>query len=102
MSGFRPYTALYSDMSSFGGGSSSVPNELRTSQTDDAPPVTQATQPEVGEGNDNDPRRSNRERHEPNRMSLSGPRHAAGQRKKTTKKRGGTSRTTTDHDDDDE
>uniref|UniRef100_A0A0E0NG94 Aminotransferase-like plant mobile domain-containing protein n=1 Tax=Oryza rufipogon TaxID=4529 RepID=A0A0E0NG94_ORYRU len=84
MSGFRPYTASYGDMSSFGGGSSP------------------ATQPEVGEGNDNDPRRSNRERHEPNRMSLSGPRHAAGQRKKTTKKRGETSRTTTDHDDDDE
>uniref|UniRef100_A0A0E0BUC2 Aminotransferase-like plant mobile domain-containing protein n=1 Tax=Oryza glumipatula TaxID=40148 RepID=A0A0E0BUC2_9ORYZ len=102
MSGFRPYTASYGDMSSFGGGSSSVPNELRTSQTDDAPPVTQPTQPEVGEGNDNDLRRSNRERHEPNRLSLSGPRHAAGQRKKTTKKRGGTSRTTTNHDDDDE
>ncbi|BAS93803.1 Os05g0385950 [Oryza sativa Japonica Group] len=102
MSGFRPYTASYGDMSSFGGGSSSVPNELRTSQTDDAPQVTQPTQPEVGEGNDNDPRRSNRERHEPNRLSLSGPRHAAGQRKKTTKKQGGPSRTTTDHDDDDE
>uniref|UniRef100_I1PV73 Uncharacterized protein n=1 Tax=Oryza glaberrima TaxID=4538 RepID=I1PV73_ORYGL len=91
MSGFKPYTASYGDMSSFGGGSSSVPNELRTSQTDDAPQVTQPTQPEVGEGNDNDPRRSNRERHEPNRLSLSGPRHAAGQRKKTTKKQGGPS-----------
>uniref|UniRef100_A0A0D9ZHD0 Uncharacterized protein n=1 Tax=Oryza glumipatula TaxID=40148 RepID=A0A0D9ZHD0_9ORYZ len=90
------------DMSSFGGGSSSVPNELRTSQTDYAPHVTQPTQPEVGEGNDNDPCRSNRELHEPNRLSLSGPRHAAGARKKTTKKRAGTSRTTTDHDDDDE
>uniref|UniRef100_A0A0E0PLV4 Aminotransferase-like plant mobile domain-containing protein n=1 Tax=Oryza rufipogon TaxID=4529 RepID=A0A0E0PLV4_ORYRU len=86
MSGFRPYTASYGDMSSFGGGSSSVPNELRTSQTDDAPQVTQPTQPEVGEGNDNDPRRSNRERHEPNRLSLSGPRHAAGQRKKKLQK----------------
>uniref|UniRef100_A0A0E0BS42 Uncharacterized protein n=1 Tax=Oryza glumipatula TaxID=40148 RepID=A0A0E0BS42_9ORYZ len=43
MSGFRPYTASYGDMSSFGGGSSSVPNELWTSQTDDAPPVTQPT-----------------------------------------------------------
>uniref|UniRef100_A0A0D3GH48 Uncharacterized protein n=1 Tax=Oryza barthii TaxID=65489 RepID=A0A0D3GH48_9ORYZ len=40
MSGFRPYTASYGDMSSFGGGSSSVPNEFRTSQTDDAPPMT--------------------------------------------------------------
>uniref|UniRef100_A0A0E0KG23 Aminotransferase-like plant mobile domain-containing protein n=1 Tax=Oryza punctata TaxID=4537 RepID=A0A0E0KG23_ORYPU len=35
--GFRPYTASYGDMSNFGGGSSSVPNELRASQTDDAP-----------------------------------------------------------------
>nr|BAD01752.1 hypothetical protein [Oryza sativa Japonica Group]BAD03390.1 hypothetical protein [Oryza sativa Japonica Group] len=86
MSGFRPYTASYGDMSSFSGGLSSVPNELRTSQTDDAPHVTQPTQPEVGKGNDNDPRRSNRERHEPNRLSLSGPRHAAGQRKKNYKK----------------
>uniref|UniRef100_A0A0E0AU75 Uncharacterized protein n=1 Tax=Oryza glumipatula TaxID=40148 RepID=A0A0E0AU75_9ORYZ len=86
MSGFRPYTASYGDMSSFGGGSSLVPIELRTSQTDDAPHVTQPTQPEVGKGNDNDPRRSNRERHEPNRLSLSGPRHAAGQRKKNYKK----------------
>ncbi|BAS79159.1 Os02g0550566 [Oryza sativa Japonica Group] len=40
MSGFRPYTASYGDMSSFGGGSSPVPNEPQTSQTDDAPPVT--------------------------------------------------------------
>uniref|UniRef100_A0A0E0QHL3 Aminotransferase-like plant mobile domain-containing protein n=1 Tax=Oryza rufipogon TaxID=4529 RepID=A0A0E0QHL3_ORYRU len=86
MSGFRPYTASYGDMSSFSGGLSSVPNELRTSQTDDAPHVTQPTQPEVGKGNDNDPRRSNRERHEPNRLSLSGPRHAAGQRKKKLQK----------------
>uniref|UniRef100_A0A0E0DB98 Uncharacterized protein n=1 Tax=Oryza meridionalis TaxID=40149 RepID=A0A0E0DB98_9ORYZ len=90
------------DMSSFGGGSSSVPNELRTSQIDDAPHVKQPTQQEVGEGDDNDPHRSNREHHEPNHLSLSGPRHAAGARKKTTKKRAGTSRTTTDHDDDDE
>uniref|UniRef100_A0A0E0LCF2 SWIM-type domain-containing protein n=1 Tax=Oryza punctata TaxID=4537 RepID=A0A0E0LCF2_ORYPU len=68
---------------------------------DDAPQVTQPTQPEDGnlQGNDNDPRRSNRERHEPNRLSLSGPRHAAGGRKKTTKKRADTSRTMTDHDD---
>uniref|UniRef100_A0A0E0J998 Uncharacterized protein n=1 Tax=Oryza nivara TaxID=4536 RepID=A0A0E0J998_ORYNI len=68
-----PYTASYGDMSSFGGGSSSV---------------TQPTQPEVGdlEGNNNDLRRSNRERHELNRLSISGPRHAAGARKKTTKK----------------
>uniref|UniRef100_A0A0E0ACT3 Uncharacterized protein n=1 Tax=Oryza glumipatula TaxID=40148 RepID=A0A0E0ACT3_9ORYZ len=43
MSGFSPYTTSYGDMSSFGGGSSSVPNELRTSQTDDAPHVTQPT-----------------------------------------------------------
>uniref|UniRef100_A0A0E0E1U0 Aminotransferase-like plant mobile domain-containing protein n=1 Tax=Oryza meridionalis TaxID=40149 RepID=A0A0E0E1U0_9ORYZ len=39
-SGFRPYTASYGDISSFGGGSSSVPNELRASQTDEAPQVT--------------------------------------------------------------
>uniref|UniRef100_A0A0E0LKQ4 Uncharacterized protein n=1 Tax=Oryza punctata TaxID=4537 RepID=A0A0E0LKQ4_ORYPU len=86
MSGFRPYTASYGDMSSFGGGSSSV---------------TQPTQPEDGDlqGNDNDPLRSNRERHEPNRLSLLGPRHATGGRKKTTKKRADTSRTMTDHDD---
>uniref|UniRef100_A0A0E0LKQ5 Uncharacterized protein n=1 Tax=Oryza punctata TaxID=4537 RepID=A0A0E0LKQ5_ORYPU len=84
--GFRPYTASYGDMSSFGGGSSSV---------------TQPTQPEDGDlqGNDNDPLRSNRERHEPNRLSLLGPRHATGGRKKTTKKRADTSRTMTDHDD---
>uniref|UniRef100_A0A0E0Q147 Uncharacterized protein n=1 Tax=Oryza rufipogon TaxID=4529 RepID=A0A0E0Q147_ORYRU len=43
MSGFSPYTTSYDDMSSFGGGSSSVPNELRTSQTNDAPHVTQPT-----------------------------------------------------------
>uniref|UniRef100_A0A0E0LJP1 Uncharacterized protein n=1 Tax=Oryza punctata TaxID=4537 RepID=A0A0E0LJP1_ORYPU len=94
-------TASYHDMSSFGGGSSSVPNELRASQTDDASQVTQPTQPEDGDlqGNNNDPHRSNRERHEPNRLSLSGPRHAAGGRKKTTKKRADTSRTMTDHDD---
>uniref|UniRef100_A0A0E0K2F3 Uncharacterized protein n=1 Tax=Oryza punctata TaxID=4537 RepID=A0A0E0K2F3_ORYPU len=35
--GFRPYTSSYGDMSSFGGGSSLVPNELRALQTDDAP-----------------------------------------------------------------
>uniref|UniRef100_A0A0D3H6F4 Aminotransferase-like plant mobile domain-containing protein n=1 Tax=Oryza barthii TaxID=65489 RepID=A0A0D3H6F4_9ORYZ len=101
MSGFRPYTASYGDISSFGGGSSLVPNELRASQTDDAPRVTQPTQPEVDDlqGNNNDPRRSNRERHEPNRLSLSGPRHAAGGKKKTTKKPAGISRTMTDHDD---
>uniref|UniRef100_A0A0E0K2A3 Aminotransferase-like plant mobile domain-containing protein n=1 Tax=Oryza punctata TaxID=4537 RepID=A0A0E0K2A3_ORYPU len=101
MSGFRPYTASYGDMSSFGGGSSSVPNELQASQTDDTPQVTQPTQPEDGDlrGNGNDPRRSSRERHEPNRLSLSGPRHAAGGRKNTTKKRAGTSRTMTDHND---
>uniref|UniRef100_A0A0E0HUH3 Uncharacterized protein n=1 Tax=Oryza nivara TaxID=4536 RepID=A0A0E0HUH3_ORYNI len=40
MLGFSPYTTSYGDMSSFDGGSSSVPNELRTSQTDDAPHVT--------------------------------------------------------------
>uniref|UniRef100_A0A0E0L0K8 Aminotransferase-like plant mobile domain-containing protein n=1 Tax=Oryza punctata TaxID=4537 RepID=A0A0E0L0K8_ORYPU len=87
MLGFRPYTASYSDMSSFGAGSSSVPNELRASQTDDAPQVTQPTQPEDGDlqGNNNDPRRSNREHHEPNRLSLSGPRHAARGRKKLKK-----------------
>uniref|UniRef100_A0A0E0JLE8 Uncharacterized protein n=1 Tax=Oryza punctata TaxID=4537 RepID=A0A0E0JLE8_ORYPU len=85
--GIRPYTTSYGDMSSFGGGSSSVPNEFRASQTDDAPQVTQPTQPEDGDlqGNDNDPRRSNRERHEPNRLSLSDPRHAAGGRKKLQK-----------------
>ncbi|EAZ44611.1 hypothetical protein OsJ_29233 [Oryza sativa Japonica Group] len=101
MSGFRPYTASYGDISSFGGGSSLVPNELRASQTDDAPRVTQPTQPEVDDlqGNNNDPHRSNRERHEPNRLSLSGPRHAAGGKKKTTKKPAGISRTMTDHDD---
>uniref|UniRef100_A0A0E0LHT9 Uncharacterized protein n=1 Tax=Oryza punctata TaxID=4537 RepID=A0A0E0LHT9_ORYPU len=99
--GFRPYTSSYGEMSSFGGGSSSVPNELRASQTDDAPPMTQPTQPDDGDlqGNIHDPRRSNRERHEPNRLSLSGPRHAAGRRKKTTSKRAETSRTMTDHDD---
>uniref|UniRef100_A0A0E0JLE9 Uncharacterized protein n=1 Tax=Oryza punctata TaxID=4537 RepID=A0A0E0JLE9_ORYPU len=87
VSGIRPYTTSYGDMSSFGGGSSSVPNEFRASQTDDAPQVTQPTQPEDGDlqGNDNDPRRSNRERHEPNRLSLSDPRHAAGGRKKLQK-----------------
>uniref|UniRef100_A0A0E0K2F4 Uncharacterized protein n=1 Tax=Oryza punctata TaxID=4537 RepID=A0A0E0K2F4_ORYPU len=37
MAGFRPYTSSYGDMSSFGGGSSLVPNELRALQTDDAP-----------------------------------------------------------------
>uniref|UniRef100_A0A0E0AI99 Uncharacterized protein n=1 Tax=Oryza glumipatula TaxID=40148 RepID=A0A0E0AI99_9ORYZ len=101
MSGYRPYPALYGDISIFGGGSSSVPNELRASQTDDAPQVTQPTQPEVGDlqENDNDLHKSNRERHEPNRLSLSGPRHATGARKKTTKKQAGTSRTMTDHDD---
>uniref|UniRef100_A0A0E0L2Z4 Aminotransferase-like plant mobile domain-containing protein n=1 Tax=Oryza punctata TaxID=4537 RepID=A0A0E0L2Z4_ORYPU len=101
MAGFRPYTASYGDMSSFGGGSSSVPNEFRASQTDDAPQMTQPTQPDDGDlqGNDNDPRRSNRERHEPNHLSLSGPRHAAGRRKKTTSMRADTSRTMTDHDD---
>uniref|UniRef100_A0A0E0L0H5 Aminotransferase-like plant mobile domain-containing protein n=1 Tax=Oryza punctata TaxID=4537 RepID=A0A0E0L0H5_ORYPU len=99
--GFRPYTSSYGDMSSFGGGSSSVPNELRASQTDDAPQMTQPTQPDDGDlqGNIHDPRRSNRECHEPNRLSLSGPRHAAGRRKKTTSKRANTSRTMTDHDD---
>uniref|UniRef100_A0A0E0JG72 Uncharacterized protein n=1 Tax=Oryza punctata TaxID=4537 RepID=A0A0E0JG72_ORYPU len=99
--GFRPYTSSYGDMSSFGGGSSSVPNELRASQTDDAPQMTQPTQPDDGDlqGNIHDPRRSNRERHEPNRLSLSGPRHAVGRRKKTTSKRTETSRTMTDHDD---
>uniref|UniRef100_A0A0E0LA82 Uncharacterized protein n=1 Tax=Oryza punctata TaxID=4537 RepID=A0A0E0LA82_ORYPU len=101
MAGFRPYASSYSDMSSFGGGSSSVPNELRASQTDDAPQMTQPTQPDDGDfqGNIHDPRRSNRERHEPNRLSLSGPRHAAGRRKKTTSKRAETSKTMTDHDD---
>uniref|UniRef100_A0A0D3GGH3 Uncharacterized protein n=1 Tax=Oryza barthii TaxID=65489 RepID=A0A0D3GGH3_9ORYZ len=85
--GFRPYTASYGDISSFGGGSSSVPDELRASQTNEAPQATQLTQPEVGDlqGNDNDPRRSNHEHLEPNRLSLSGPRHAAGARKKTKK-----------------
>uniref|UniRef100_A0A0E0KNF2 Uncharacterized protein n=2 Tax=Oryza punctata TaxID=4537 RepID=A0A0E0KNF2_ORYPU len=73
------------------------PNELRASQTDDAPQMTQPTQPE--DGNNNDPHRSNRELHEPNRLSLSGPRHAAGRRKKTTNKRADTYRTMTDHDD---
>uniref|UniRef100_A0A0E0QQY5 Aminotransferase-like plant mobile domain-containing protein n=1 Tax=Oryza rufipogon TaxID=4529 RepID=A0A0E0QQY5_ORYRU len=99
--GLGPYTASYGDISSFGGGSSLVPNELRASQTDDAPRVTQPTQPEVDDlqGNNNDPHRSNRERHEPNRLSLSGPRHAAGGKKKTTKKPAGISRTMTDHDD---
>uniref|UniRef100_A0A0E0MM05 Aminotransferase-like plant mobile domain-containing protein n=1 Tax=Oryza punctata TaxID=4537 RepID=A0A0E0MM05_ORYPU len=89
------------DMSSFGGGSSSVPNELRASQTADAPQMTQPTQPDDGDfqGNIHDPRRSNRERHEPNRLSLSGPRHAAGRRKKTASKRAKTSRTMIDHDD---
>uniref|UniRef100_A0A0E0LCU3 Aminotransferase-like plant mobile domain-containing protein n=1 Tax=Oryza punctata TaxID=4537 RepID=A0A0E0LCU3_ORYPU len=98
--GFRPYASSYGDMSSFGGGSSSVPNELRASQTDDAPQMTQPTQPDDGDfqGNIHDPRRSNRERHEPNRLSLSGPRHGAGRRKKTASKRGDTSRTMTDHD----
>uniref|UniRef100_A0A0E0JI55 Aminotransferase-like plant mobile domain-containing protein n=1 Tax=Oryza punctata TaxID=4537 RepID=A0A0E0JI55_ORYPU len=88
MAGFRPYTSSYDDMSSFGGGSSSVPNELRASQTDDAPQMTQPTQQDDGDlqGNIHDPRRSNRERHEPNRLSLSGPRHAAGRRKKITSK----------------
>uniref|UniRef100_A0A0E0M6K5 Aminotransferase-like plant mobile domain-containing protein n=1 Tax=Oryza punctata TaxID=4537 RepID=A0A0E0M6K5_ORYPU len=101
MAGFRPYTASYGDMSSFGGGSSSVPNKLRASQTDDVPQMTQPTQPDDGDlqGNNNDPRRSNREHHEPNRLSLSGPRHAAGRRKKTTSKRADTSRTMTNHDD---
>uniref|UniRef100_A0A0E0JR31 Uncharacterized protein n=1 Tax=Oryza punctata TaxID=4537 RepID=A0A0E0JR31_ORYPU len=99
--GFRPYASSYGNMSSFGGGSSSVPNELRASQTDDAPQMTQPTQPDDGdfEGNIHDPRRSNRERHEPNRLSLSGPRHAAGRRKKTASKRAEISRTMTDHDD---
>uniref|UniRef100_A0A0E0JHZ7 Uncharacterized protein n=1 Tax=Oryza punctata TaxID=4537 RepID=A0A0E0JHZ7_ORYPU len=80
MAGFRPYASSYGDMSSFDGGSSSVPNELRASQTDDAPQMTQPTQPDDGDfqGNIHDPRRSNREHHEPNRLSLSGPRHAAG------------------------
>uniref|UniRef100_A0A0E0HQU7 Uncharacterized protein n=1 Tax=Oryza nivara TaxID=4536 RepID=A0A0E0HQU7_ORYNI len=87
MSGFRPYTASYGDISSFGGGSSSVPDELRASQTNEAPQATQPTQPQVGDlqGNDNDPRRSNHEHLEPNRLSLSDPRHAAGVRKKTKK-----------------
>uniref|UniRef100_A0A0E0LU10 Uncharacterized protein n=1 Tax=Oryza punctata TaxID=4537 RepID=A0A0E0LU10_ORYPU len=99
--GFRPYASLYGDMSSFGGGSSSVPNELRASQTDDAPQMTQPTQPDDGDfqGNIHDPRRSNRERHEPNRLSLSGPRHAVGRRKKSASKRAETSSTMTDHDD---
>uniref|UniRef100_A0A0E0M5M9 Aminotransferase-like plant mobile domain-containing protein n=1 Tax=Oryza punctata TaxID=4537 RepID=A0A0E0M5M9_ORYPU len=80
MAGFRPYTSSYGDMSSFGGGSSSVPNELRASQTDDAPQMTQPTQLDDGDlqGNIHDPCRSNRERHEPNRLSFSGPRHAVG------------------------
>uniref|UniRef100_A0A0E0LBJ2 Uncharacterized protein n=1 Tax=Oryza punctata TaxID=4537 RepID=A0A0E0LBJ2_ORYPU len=102
MAGFRLYAfSSYGDMSSFGGGSSSVPNELRASQTDDAPQMTQPTQPDDGDfqGNIHDPRRSNRERHEPNRLSLSGPRHAARRRKKTASKRAETSRTMTDHDD---
>ncbi|EEE65687.1 hypothetical protein OsJ_21306 [Oryza sativa Japonica Group] len=87
MSGFRPYTASYGDISSFDGGSSSVPDELRASQTNEAPQATQPTQPEVGDlqGNDNDPHRSNHEHLEPNRLSLSGPRHAAVARKKTKK-----------------
>uniref|UniRef100_A0A0E0K0U9 Aminotransferase-like plant mobile domain-containing protein n=1 Tax=Oryza punctata TaxID=4537 RepID=A0A0E0K0U9_ORYPU len=99
--GFRPYVSSYGDMSSFGGGSSSVPNEFRASQTDDAAQMTQPTQPDDGDfqGNIHDPRRSNRERHEPNRLSLSGPRHAARRRKKTASKRAETSRTMTDHDD---
>uniref|UniRef100_A0A0E0LAL6 Aminotransferase-like plant mobile domain-containing protein n=1 Tax=Oryza punctata TaxID=4537 RepID=A0A0E0LAL6_ORYPU len=101
MAGFRPYASSYGDMSSFGGGSSLVPNELRASQTDDAPQMTQPTQPDDGDfqGNIHDPCRSNRERHEPNRLSLSGPRHSAGRRKKTASKRAETSRTMTNHDD---
>uniref|UniRef100_A0A0E0MDZ5 Transposase MuDR plant domain-containing protein n=1 Tax=Oryza punctata TaxID=4537 RepID=A0A0E0MDZ5_ORYPU len=77
-----------------------VPNELRALQTDDAPQMTQPTQPDDDDfqGNIHDPRRSNRERHEPNHLSLSGPRHGAGRRKKTASKRGDTSRTMTDHD----
>uniref|UniRef100_A0A0E0L1R3 Aminotransferase-like plant mobile domain-containing protein n=1 Tax=Oryza punctata TaxID=4537 RepID=A0A0E0L1R3_ORYPU len=100
MAGFRPYASSYGDMSRFGGGSSSVPNELWASQTDDAPQMTQPTQPDDGDfqGNIHDPRRSNRERHEPTRLSLSGPRHATGRRKKTASKRGDTSRTMTEHD----
>uniref|UniRef100_A0A0E0PXQ6 Uncharacterized protein n=1 Tax=Oryza rufipogon TaxID=4529 RepID=A0A0E0PXQ6_ORYRU len=87
MSGFRPYTASYGDISSFGGGSSSVPDELQASQTNEAPQATQPTQPEVGDlqGNKNDPCRSNHEHLEPNHLSLSGPRHATGARKKTKK-----------------
>uniref|UniRef100_A0A0E0JI77 Aminotransferase-like plant mobile domain-containing protein n=1 Tax=Oryza punctata TaxID=4537 RepID=A0A0E0JI77_ORYPU len=63
--------------------------------------MTQPTQPDDGDlqGNIHDPSRSNRECHEPNRLSLSGPRHAAGRRKKTISKRAETSRTMTDHDD---
>uniref|UniRef100_A0A0E0K0U8 Uncharacterized protein n=1 Tax=Oryza punctata TaxID=4537 RepID=A0A0E0K0U8_ORYPU len=63
--------------------------------------MTQPTQPDDGDlqGNIDDPRRSNRERHEPNRLSLSGPRHAAGRRKKTASKRAEISRAMTDHDD---
>ena len=87
-------TQSYGEPCSYGGGLSTAHHEIGPSQLDEPPPITQPTQDysHVDFSGVEVVRRSVRERHSPERLSLSGRRPPTGARRKGKKQVTSTSR----------
>jgi hypothetical protein len=87
-------TQSYGEPCSYGGGSSTAHHEIGPSQLDEPPPITQPTQDysHLDFSRVDEVRRSVRERHSPERLSLSGRRPPTGARRKGKKQVTSTSR----------